>query len=53
MFRLLPTLVVSLLLTGCAVYVPTVPSTPLLRNKGEVEVTAAIRSFSSLEAAAA
>ena len=39
--------------TGCAVYVPTVPSTPLLRNKGEVEVTAAIRSFSSLEAGAA
>ncbi|HEX8428537.1 hypothetical protein [Hymenobacter sp.] len=34
-------------------YVPTVPSTPLLRAKGEVEATAAIRSFSSLEAGAA
>lgn len=34
-------------------YVPTVPSTPLLRSKGEVEVTAAIRGFSSLEAGVA
>jgi hypothetical protein len=39
--------------TGCAVYVPTVPSTPLLRNKGELEVTAAIRNLSSFEAGAA
>ena len=36
-----------------AVYVPTVPSTPLLRNKGEVEITAALRGLSSLEAGAA
>lgn len=40
-------------LSGCAVYVPTVPSTPLLRNKGEVEVTAGMRSLSSFEAGVA
>lgn len=51
--RLLVSACASLTATGCAVYVPTVPSTPLLRNKGEVEVTAAIRSFSSFEAGAA
>ena len=41
------------LLSGCAVYVPTVPATPLLRTKGEAEITAAIRNLSSLEATAA
>ncbi len=41
------------LLSGCAVYVPTVPSTPLLRSKGETEITAAVRGLSSLEAGAA
>ncbi|WP_460613923.1 hypothetical protein [Hymenobacter seoulensis] len=40
-------------LSGCAVYVPTVPSTPLLREKGEVEITAAVRSLSSFETGAA
>ncbi|MVN78574.1 hypothetical protein GO988_19760 [Hymenobacter sp. HMF4947] len=39
----------SALLTSCAVYVPTVPCTPLLRSKSEVEITAALR-LSSLEA---
>ncbi|SHM20090.1 hypothetical protein [Hymenobacter psychrotolerans] len=42
----------GLSLTGCAVYVPTTPTTPLLRNKGEVELTAGLRG-SSLEAGAA
>lgn len=42
-----------ILLSGCAVYVPTVPSTPLLRGKGEVELMAALRGVSSLEAGAA
>lgn len=37
------------LLGSCAVYVPTVPSTPLVTEAGQVEVTAGIRSFSSLE----
>lgn len=37
---------------GCAVYVPTVPSTPLL-EKGQMEISAGIRSISSLEAGAA
>ena len=39
----------SILLSSCAVYVPTVPSTPLVTEAGQVEVTAGIRSFSSLE----
>ncbi|QNH61624.1 hypothetical protein [Hymenobacter sediminicola] len=47
----LPTLIG--LLSGCAVYVPTVPSTPLLRSKGEVEITAGTRGTSSLEVGAA
>ncbi|MBO0357565.1 hypothetical protein J0X19_06375 [Hymenobacter sp. BT186] len=51
--RLLISTCILCTVTGCAVYVPTVPSTPLLRNKGEVEATAAIRSFSSFEAGAA
>ncbi|SES89404.1 hypothetical protein [Hymenobacter actinosclerus] len=38
---------------SCAVYVPTVPTTPLLRQKGEMEITAGTRSFASLEAGAA
>jgi len=42
-----------MVVSGCAVYVPTVPSTPLLRNKGEVEATIAVRNLSSLEAGAA
>lgn len=41
------------LLTSCAVYVPTVPSTPLVTKAGAVEVTAAIRELSSLEAGGA
>ena len=41
------------LLSGCAVYVPITPGTPLLRDKGETEVTATIRSFSTLETSAA
>ena len=39
-------------LNGCAVYVPTVPATPLL-EKGQVEVTAGLRSFRSGELGAA
>ena len=46
-------LVGAAVLSGCAVYVPTVPSTPLLRSKGEVEITGAIRAATSLEAGAA
>jgi hypothetical protein len=42
----------ALLISSCAVYVPTVPSTPLLRQAGEVELTGAIR-LSSLEAGVA
>jgi hypothetical protein len=45
-------LVLSLLLSSCAVYVPTVPSTPLL-TKGQVEVTAGLRGINSLEVDAA
>jgi hypothetical protein len=41
------------LLSSCAVYVPTIPSTPLVTKKGEVEVTGGIRSLSSVEASAA
>lgn len=40
------------LLGGCAVYVPTVPSTPLV-EAGQVEVTAGLRGLNSLEAGAA
>jgi hypothetical protein len=42
----------SLLLGGCAVYVPTVPSTPLL-TQNQVEITAGVRGLTSLEADAA
>jgi len=42
----------SLLLSGCAVYVPTVPSTPLL-TKNQVELTAGLRGVNSLELDAA
>jgi len=42
----------SLLLGGCAVYVPTVPSTPLL-TKNQVEITAGLRGLNSLGLAAA
>jgi hypothetical protein len=38
----------SLLLGGCAVYVPTVPSAPLL-TKNQVEITAGLRGLNSLE----
>lgn len=41
------------LLSSCAVYVPTIPSTPLLSKKGEVEITAGVRSMSSLETSVA
>ena len=43
----------AVLLTSCAVYVPTVPSTPLITQTGGVEVTAAMRGITSLEAGAA
>ena len=45
-------LLLSLLLGSCAVYVPTVPSTPLLTQK-QVAITAGLRGISSLEAGAA
>lgn len=38
----------GLVLSGCAVYVPTVPSTPLL-TKNQVEITAGLRGLNSLE----
>ncbi|GAB2861822.1 hypothetical protein [Hymenobacter ruber] len=47
-FALLP-VVGAAFLTSCAVYVPTVPSTPLVTKAGDVEVTAAVRGLSSLE----
>jgi hypothetical protein len=40
------------LLNSCAVYVPTIPSTPLV-EAGQVEVTACLRGFNSLEAGVA
>ena len=46
------TFAASLLLGGCAVYVPTVPSTPLL-TKSQVEITAGLRGVNSLELDAA
>lgn len=45
-------LIIGLLLSGCALYVPTVPSTPLVRQ-GQLEAGANLRAFSSLEATAA
>ncbi|GAA4493499.1 hypothetical protein GCM10023172_02130 [Hymenobacter ginsengisoli] len=42
----------SLLLGGCAVYVPTVPSTPLLTQK-QVAITGGLRGVNSLELDAA
>ena len=49
--QLLPA--VALLLSNCAaVYVPTVPATPLL-EKGQVEMTAGLRSFRYAEVGAA
>ncbi|TDN37294.1 hypothetical protein E4631_04900 [Hymenobacter sp. UV11] len=45
-------LVLGLLLGGCAVYVPTVPSTPLL-TQHQVEITAGLRGINSLEVDAA
>lgn len=42
----------ALLLTGCAVYAPTIPSTPLLEAR-QVEVTASLRGITALEASAA
>ena len=45
-------LALSLLLSSCAVYVPTVPSTPLL-TKNQVEITAGLRGLNSLEVDAA
>ena len=50
--RCVPVLAAGLLLGGCAVYVPTVPSTPLL-TKGQVEITAGLRGVNSLELDAA
>jgi hypothetical protein len=51
-FALLPVLGAALL-TSCAVYVPTVPGTPLVTKAGQLEVTAAVRGLSSLEAGGA
>ena len=45
-------LVFGLLLGGCAVYVPTVPSTPLL-TQNQVEITAGLRGINSFEVDAA
>jgi hypothetical protein len=45
-------LALSLLLGSCAVYVPTVPSTPLL-TQNQVELTAGLRGINSLEVDAA
>ena len=41
-----------LALAGCSVYLPTVPSTPLVQ-RGQVEVTAGLRTLTTLEAGAA
>ncbi|MGI4737704.1 MAG: hypothetical protein ACRYG7_21260 [Janthinobacterium lividum] len=43
---------IGLLLSGCAVYVPTVPSTPLL-TQHQAEITAGLRGLNSLEVDAA
>lgn len=51
-FALLP-VVGAALFSSCAVYVPTVPGTPLVTKAGEVELTAAVRGLSSLEAGGA
>jgi hypothetical protein len=45
-------LALALLLGGCAVYVPTVPSTPLI-TQNQVEITAGLRGINSLEVDAA
>ncbi len=45
-------LAIGLLLSSCAVYVPTVPSTPLL-IQNQVEITAGLRGVNSLEVDAA
>ena len=50
---LLASLIAATCLTGCATaYVPTVPATPLLK-RGEVEITAGLRSVVFLETTAA
>lgn len=41
------------LLSGCAVYAPTVPGTPLLRATGDSEITLALRGVNALELAGA
>ena len=48
-----PFALAAAVLSGCAVYVPTVPSTPLLAKAGEVEAVLAARNFSSGELSAA
>jgi len=50
--RITHSLGLGLLLGGCAVYVPTVPSTPLL-TQHQVELTASLRGLNSLEVNAA
>jgi len=45
-------LITGLALGSCAVYVPTVPGTPLL-EKGQVELTAGLRGINSFETGAA
>lgn len=50
--RAIASIMSSLLLGGCAVYVPTVPSTPLLAHR-QVAVTAGLRGLNSLELDAA
>lgn len=49
---LVSSIAAGLWLSGCAVYVPTVPSTPLL-TKNQVELTAGLRGVNSLELDAA
>ncbi|MEJ7660402.1 MAG: hypothetical protein WKG07_12690 [Hymenobacter sp.] len=45
-------LAISLLLSSCAVYAPTVPATPLL-TRGQGQLTASLRGINALEAGAA
>lgn len=47
-----PVLALLLLLSSCSLYLPTMPSTPLLR-KGQVQVSGGLRGLGSLEAGAA
>lgn len=50
--KLLGAAVAGSLLSGCSVYIPTMPSTPILRKR-QVQVSAGLRGFTTLEAGAA